>query len=115
MTAIAATVVREFTMPNRKLIRPRLNELKSKPAAKASGARPVPPEQTNAEAFYYSKQMAARTPMAIVLLDGEVLRGVIEWYDRDCVKVNRPDGPNLLVLKHSIKYMYKENNGNQTP
>jgi sRNA-binding regulator protein Hfq len=53
--------------------------------------------------------MAARTPMVVVLTDGEVLHGVIEWYDRDCIKVNRTDGPNLLVLKHVIKYMYKEN------
>jgi len=45
----------------------------------------------------------------VVLTDGEVLHGVIEWYDRDCIKVNRTDGPNLLVLKHVIKYIYKEN------
>ena len=49
----------------------------------------APPEQTNAEAFYYSKQMSAKTPMVVVLLDGEILHGVIEWYDKDCVKVNR--------------------------
>jgi sRNA-binding regulator protein Hfq len=78
-------------------------------------ARPVPPETTNAEAFYYAKQMAARTPMVVVLTDGEVLHGVIEWYDRDCIKVNRTDGPNLLVLKHVIKYMYKEDGGAGAP
>lgn len=100
-------------MPNRKLIRPSLSEFKGKMAPKA--ARPVPPETTNAEAFYYAKQMAARTPMVVVLTDGEVLHGVIEWYDRDCIKVNRTDGPNLLVLKHVIKYMYKEDGGAGTP
>ncbi len=99
-------------MPNRKLIRPNLSEFKGKSAAKQGRAKPVPPEQTNAEAFYYSKQMAARTPMVVVLTDGETLHGVIEWYDRDCVKINRTDGPNLLVLKHSIKYMYKDGEGN---
>ena len=100
-------------MPNRKLIRPNLSEFKEK--AQAGRARPVPPEQTNAEAFYYSKQMAARTPMVVVLSDGEVLHGVIEWYDRDCVKVNRTEGPNLLVPKHSIKYMYKDGEGAENP
>ena len=50
--------------------------------------------------------------MVVVLTDGETLHGVIEWYDRDCVKINRTDGPNLLVLKHSIKYMYKDGEGN---
>ena len=95
-------------MANRNLRRPELSEVKARTAPKPARAKSVPPEQTNAEAFYYSKQMAARTPMAVVLTDGEVLHGVIEWYDRDCVKVNRVDGPNLLVLKHCIKYMYKE-------
>jgi len=35
-------------------------------------------------------------------------KGVIEWYDKNCIKVNRTGEPNLLVLKHYIKYMYKE-------
>jgi len=102
-------------MPNRKLIRPNLSEFKGKPDAKKNRAKPIPPDQTNAEAFYYSKQMAARTPMVVVLTDGEKLQGVIEWYDRDCVKLNRTDGPNLLVLKHCIKYMYKHGEGNGHP
>jgi sRNA-binding regulator protein Hfq len=67
-----------------------------------------PPEQTNAEAFYYLKQMNSKTPMVVVLQDGEEIRGVIEWYDKNCLKVHRPDGPNLLLLKHNIKYLYKE-------
>jgi len=70
--------------------------------------RPVPPEQTSAEAFYYLKQMNGRTPMVVVLDNDEQLRGHIEWYDRSCIKVNREDGPNLLVFKHSIKYLYKQ-------
>jgi sRNA-binding regulator protein Hfq len=70
--------------------------------------RPVPPEQTSAEAFYYLKQMNSRTPMVVVLDNDEQLRGHIEWYDRSCIKVNRDDGPNLLVFKHSIKYLYKQ-------
>jgi hypothetical protein len=31
------------------------------------GKKPAPPEQTNAENFYYQKQMQSRTPMVIVL------------------------------------------------
>jgi sRNA-binding regulator protein Hfq len=67
----------------------------------------VPPEQTHAESFYYKKQMDNRTQMVIVLQDGEELRGSIEWYDRGCIKLHRTEGPNLLVLKHNVKYMYK--------
>ena len=66
-----------------------------------------PPNETNAEIFYYKKQIDAHTPMVIVLLDGEEIEGTIEWYDRGALKVNRKGAPNLLVLKRNIKYIYK--------
>lgn len=72
------------------------------------GRKAAPPEQTNAENFYYQKQMQAKTPMVIVLRDGEQVSGVIEWYDRNCIKINRNGGANLLIYKPSIKYMFKE-------
>jgi sRNA-binding regulator protein Hfq len=93
---------------HRKLIRPNLSELKERLGQRPPRRKQVPPEQTNAEAFYYLKQMNSRTPMVVVLKDGEELRGVIEWYDRVCIKVNRTGAPNLMVMKDCIKYMYKE-------
>jgi len=66
----------------------------------------APPELTNAENFYYLKQM--NTPMVIVLTDGEEIRGCIEWYDRSCLKVNRDGAPNLVIQKHCIKYLFKQ-------
>ncbi len=68
----------------------------------------APPEHTNAENFYYLKQMQGKTPMILVLEDGEELHGTIEWYDKDCLKVNRTGAPNLMVYKANIKYMYKD-------
>ena len=112
---------------NRKLIRPTLNrndhnhghvgapvERRERPAqgaGSAAGRKTPPPETTNAENFYYQKQMQGKTPMVIVLRDGEEIHGVIEWYDRCCLKVNRTSEPNLLVYKPAIKYMYKEGEG----
>ena len=97
-------------MVNRKLIRPSLSEIKDQmPRHSGAPRRRVPPEVTNAENYYYIKQMAAKTPMVVKLLDGEEIRGVIEWYDQTCIKVHRQEGPNLLILKHCIKYMYKQN------
>jgi host factor-I protein len=69
--------------------------------------RPAPPEVTNAENFYYIKQMNSKTPMVIVMTDGEEIRGCIEWYDRSAIKVNRDGAPNLLIQKRYIKYLYK--------
>jgi sRNA-binding regulator protein Hfq len=93
---------------NRKLIRPSLNEVKEQGAIRRPPARrSAPPDQTNAENFYYMKQMQSKTLMVIVLKDGETLEGVIEWYDKCCLKVNREGAPNLLIFKPNIKYMYK--------
>ena len=92
-------------MPNRKLIRPDMSEQKGSRSVRRKHA---PPEQTNAEEFYYLKQMAARTPMVVVLIDGTELRGWIEWYDKGAIKLNRHREPNLLLLKHNIRYMFKE-------
>ncbi len=92
----------------RKFFRSPFTEFKRPTTNGARSARPAPPEVTNAESFYYVKQMNARTPMVIVMTDGEEIRGWIEWYDRNCLKVNREGAPNLLIQKHCVKYLFKE-------
>jgi len=76
--------------------------------APAQPKKKIPPEQTNAESFYYKKQMDSHTPMVLVLQDNEELHGTIEWYDKNSIKLHRDEGPNLLVLKHNIKYLFKD-------
>ena len=120
-------------MANRKLIRPSLQEIKSKmndqktetpsriasqiqsdqpllnhPLVTTARRKQSPPEQTHAENFYYLKQMQAKEQMVIIMEDGEEIRGIIEWYDKNCLKVNRFNEPNLLIMKSKIKYMYKQ-------
>ncbi len=95
-------------MVNRKLIRPSLSEIQDQMGARMQRKKPAPPDQTNAENFYYIKQMQARTPMVVVLEGEEEIRGVIEWYDKNCIKVHRANEPNLLIMKSVIRYMYKQ-------
>ena len=115
---------------NRKLIRPSLSREPGRSAAgventaierreraerngAAGGAKKTPPpEQTHAENFYYQKQMQSKTPMVVVLQDGEQIHGIIEWYDKSCIKVTRGTQSNLLIYKPSIKYMFKEAEAN---
>ena len=78
-----------------------------RPTESAETRKKSPPVETNAETYYYKKQIDARTVMIIVLSDGEEIKGTIEWYDLDALKINRTDAPNLLLPKHNIKYMYK--------
>jgi len=69
-------------------------------------------ESSHAEVFYFQKQVQAQTPMTIVLDDGESIEGVIEWYDRDVIKVRH--GGRTLIYKSCIKYLYKSGE-NQKP
>ncbi|MFV0390145.1 MAG: Hfq-like protein [Pyrinomonadaceae bacterium] len=66
-----------------------------------------PTVETLAETFYYKKQIEAETEMVFVLLDNEEIRGVIEWYDIGALKIMRDSAPNIILLRHNIKYMFK--------
>jgi host factor-I protein len=121
----AARAVEPDNFANRKLIRPSLNReqarameaaaeprdrgTRSAERTPASPRKTPPAEQTHAENFYYQKQIQSKTPMVVVTRDGEQLRGVIEWYDKYCLKLNRTGSQsNLLVYKSAIRYMFKE-------
>jgi len=101
-------------MVNRRMFRPSFVDAKEPPSMRPQhngplpSKKPAPPEVTHAENFYWVKQMQSRTPMVVVLNSGEELRGFIEWYDRDCVKLTREGAPNLMVFKRFIKYVYKD-------
>jgi sRNA-binding regulator protein Hfq len=62
-------------------------------------------ESSNAEAFYFQKQVQTQTLMVFVLEDGEQIEGYIEWYDRNAIKVR--NGSRTLIYKSAIKYLYK--------
>ena len=110
---------------NRKLMRPNLAEIKEHMTQEKERDKSVdhagdrgadrcgerrkmhPPTDTFAESYYYLKQMNKKTPMAVVFTDGQVIEGYVEWYDRNCIKLNRDNAPNLLIYKSSIRCLYK--------
>jgi sRNA-binding regulator protein Hfq len=93
---------------NRKLIRPDIGDARKTDGPRGVRRKASPPEQTNAEEFYYLKQMQARTPMVLRLVNGDELRGWVEWYDKGAIKFHRHDEPNLLIPKSSILFLFKE-------
>lgn len=108
----------------RKLIRPHLPARASAsryPAALLSAITPVQPahhrnsgsESSHAEAFYFQKQIQSKTLMMFVLEDGEQIEGMIEWYDRNAIKVRRGK-VRTLIYKAGIKYLYKAEDNNRT-
>ena len=94
---------------SRKIVRPMAtSKAAAKPVAAPVARKAGPAESTNAENFYYAKQIQQKTPMVVVLRDNEEIRGTIEWYDKTCIKLDREAGGVAMIYKSSIKFMYKD-------
>jgi host factor-I protein len=70
--------------------------------------RPAPPEQTSEESAYLKSLGEKQKPVSIKLGDGEVVRGWIEYYDKNMVRLTREDQPNLFIFKHEIMYISED-------
>ena len=69
---------------------------------------PPPPEDTHQEAAYLKMLGEQQRPVSIKLLDGSVVRGWIEYYDRRMVRLTRDGEPNLFIFKHEIAYIAED-------
>ena len=67
-----------------------------------------PPEETHEEAAYLKMLGEKQKPVKIKLVDGEVVKGWIEYYDRAMVRLTREGAPNLFIYKHDIRYIAEE-------
>jgi host factor-I protein len=66
------------------------------------------PEQTFEEVKYLKKLIENATPVCVKMLDGEEVRGTIEYYDKSFIRITRDGLPNLFIFKHDIKYLLEE-------
>ena len=67
-----------------------------------------PPEETHEEAAYLKMLGEKQKPVKIKLVDGEVVKGWIEYYERAMVRLTREGAPNLFIYKHDIRYIAEE-------
>jgi host factor-I protein len=70
--------------------------------------RSVPPEETSEEAAYLKALGEKQKPVSIKLAHGEVVRGWIEYYDKNMVRLTREGQPNLFIFKHEIMYIAED-------
>jgi sRNA-binding regulator protein Hfq len=75
------------------------------PEPKAKNSRP--PEQTFEEVKYLKHLIEGKIVVCVKLVDGEEVRGIIEYYDQRFIRITRPGVPNLFIFKHDIKYLYE--------
>jgi len=71
-------------------------------------AKTKAPEQTFEEVKYLRHLVDKALPVVIRLSSNEEVRGVIEFYDSNFIRVTRDDAPNLFLYKHDIKYLYED-------
>ena len=68
----------------------------------------VPPDSTNQEATYLKYLTEKQRPISVKLVDGETLRGWVEYYDRNMIRLTRQGKPNLFIFKNQIAYLAEE-------
>ena len=67
-----------------------------------------PPDETFEESAYLKMLGEKQRPVSIKLTGGEVVRGWIEYYDRNMVRLTREGAPNLFIFKHDIVYIAED-------
>ena len=70
------------------------------------------PETTFRETEYIDRLSKSRTPVVVKLTDGEEVRGWIEYYDKDIIRITRETQPNLFIYKNRVKYLYEDSAAN---
>jgi sRNA-binding regulator protein Hfq len=68
----------------------------------------VPPEETSEEAAYLKMLGEKQKAVTVKLAHGETVRGWIEYYDKNMVRLTREDAPNLFIFKHEIMYIAED-------
>ncbi|MGA3126306.1 MAG: Sm ribonucleo-like protein [Candidatus Korobacteraceae bacterium] len=64
-----------------------------------------PPEETFEEAGYLKALGEKQKQVSVKLQGGEIVRGWIEYYDRNMLRLTREGAPNLFIFKSEIMYI----------
>ena len=71
-------------------------------------SRTPPPEDTFEESAFLKGLGEKQKPVSIKLMDGQIVRGWIEYYDKNMVRLTREGAPNLFIFKHEIMYIAED-------
>jgi len=67
-----------------------------------------PPEETFEEALYLKLLGEKQKTVSVKLAGGEIVKGWIEYYDKNMIRLTREGEPNLFIFKHDILYIAEE-------
>jgi host factor-I protein len=74
----------------------------------ANRLKSPPPEGTGQEALYLKQLGDRQTVVTVKLSGGEVVRGWVEYYDANMIRLTREGQPNLFIYKHDIAYIAED-------
>ena len=98
----------------RKLIRPsqeELEQLKKQYAdEQPSNVKRlrIPPDKTGKEVLFITDRISSQKQVVIKLKNGRELKGFIEYYDLDFIRLTPKQGPNEFIFKKDILFLYDE-------
>lgn len=72
-----------------------------------------PPDETFEEASYLKALGEKQKAVTVKLLGGEVVRGWVEYYDRNMIRLTREGAPNLFIFKHEIMWISEDGTGSK--
>jgi host factor-I protein len=72
------------------------------------GGKAPPPDDTLEEAAYLKSLGEKQKAVSVKLVDGEIVQGWIEYYDKNMLRLTREGAPNLFIFKHEIMYISEE-------
>jgi host factor-I protein len=67
-----------------------------------------PPEETFEEPLYLKLLGEKQKTVSIKLRSGETVKGWVEYYDKNMIRLTREGEPNLFIFKHEIMYIAEE-------
>jgi host factor-I protein len=73
------------------------------PMSSRRRSKTPPPGETGQEALYLRSLSDRQVPVTVKLLDGETVRGWIEYFDDGMLRLTREGKPNLFIYKHQIQ------------
>jgi host factor-I protein len=71
-------------------------------------SRMPPPEETSEEAAFLKAIGEKQKQVSVKLMDGQLVAGWIEYYDKHMVRLTRDGAPNLFIFKHEIMYIAED-------
>lgn len=79
-----------------------------KPTLTSKRLKSPPPEGTGQESAYLKMLGERQAQVTVKLSAGEIVKGWIEYYDANMIRLTRDGLPNLFIYKHDIVYIAED-------